>query len=251
MLARCGTGTDNIDLTAARERGVVVTNVPGASDEEVSDHTIALVLSCLRMVVSSDAAIRRGEWPSAVQLASMRRVRGTRLGLVGFGRIASAVATKAAGLGMEVAAYDPFVPAETFHTRGVAQAPTMVALLEHSDVISLHLPPSPDGRPILGPEEFRAMRRGAVVINTGRGSLLDETCLHEALSSGQLSAAGLDVFQTEPLPIKSAFIGLDNVVLTPHSAAFSEQALFEIRQSALADAIAVLDGRTPSHPVQS
>ena len=251
VLARCGTGIDNIDLAAARERGVVVTNVPGASDEEVSDHTIALMLACLRMVVSSDAAVRRGEWPSAVQLASIRRVRGTRLGLVGFGRIASVVATKAAGLGMEVAAYDPFVSAEIFQRRGVGQAATLVGLLEQSDVISLHLPPSPDGGPILGPDEFHAMRRGAVIINTGRGSLLDEASLHEALSSRHLSAAGLDVFQTEPLPVESQLFGLDNIVLTPHSAAFSEQALSEIRQSALADVVAVLDGRVPVHPVKS
>jgi phosphoglycerate dehydrogenase-like enzyme len=217
----------------------------------VSDHTIALMLASLRMLVFSDAAVRKGMWPSAVQLTSMRRVRGTRLGLVGFGRIASAVATKAVSLGMEVAAYDPFIPAQLLHQRGVGQASTLVDLLKQSDVISLHLPPSGDGRPILGPDEFRVMRRGAVIINTGRGSLVDETCLHEALSSGYLSAAGLDVFQSEPLSSGSPLIDLDNVVLTPHSAAFSEQALSEIRQSALADVVAVLNGHTPVHPVES
>ncbi len=251
VLARCGTGIDNIDLEAARARGVVVTKVPGASVEEVSDHTIALILACFRMLVSSDAAVRRGEWPSAVQLSSMRRVRGTCLGLVGFGHIASAVATKALGLGMEVAAYDPFVPVQYLHERGVGQASTLEDLLEQADVISLHVPPSSDGSPILGPAEFGVMRRGALIINTGRGSLVDETCLHEALSTGYLSAAGLDVFQTEPLPSGSPLIDLNNVVLTPHSAAFSEQALSEIRQSALADVVAVLNGHAPVHPVES
>lgn len=251
VLARCGSGIDNIDLKAARVRGVIVTFVPGASDEEVSDHTIAMILACLRELVASDAAIRRGEWPSAVQLTSVRRVRGTRLGLVGLGRIASAVAAKATCLGMEVSAYDPFISAQSFEGSGVLQVHSLVDLLERSDVVSLHVPPSPDGRPIIGPNEFRAMRPGAVVINTGRGSLVDGSSLVDALASGRLSGAGLDVFEEEPLPLESALVSFTNVVLTPHSAAFSEQALCDLRQSALSDVIAVLNGQTPIYPVQS
>jgi D-3-phosphoglycerate dehydrogenase len=251
VLARCGAGIDNIDLDAARARGVIVTYVPGASDEEVSDHTIALMLACLRDLVSSDAAIRRGEWPSAVELSSIRRVRGTRLGLIGLGRIASAVAAKAACLGAEVAAFDPFVSAESFLDRGVRQVLTLEELLTTSDVISLHMPPLLDGRPMLGPDQIALMRSGAVIINTGRGSLIDEPALCDALRSGHLGAAGLDVFRSEPLDGDSPLLGLRNVVLTPHSAAFSEEALANIRQTALSDALAVLDGRTPSHPIEA
>ena len=251
VLARCGSGIDNIDLAAARARGVTVTFVPGASDEEVSDHTIAMILACLRELVASDAAIRRGEWPSAVQLTSMRRVRGTHLGLVGFGRIASAVAAKATCLGMEVSAYDPFISAQSFEGSRVLQVESLIDLLERSDVVSLHVPPSPDGSPIIGPREFRAIRPGAVVINTGRGSLVDESSLVEALGNGRLSGAGLDVFQEEPLRKESALVGFTNVVLTPHSAAFSAQALSDIRQSALSDVVAVLNGQVPTYSVES
>jgi D-3-phosphoglycerate dehydrogenase len=251
VLARCGAGIDNIDLDAARARGVIVTYVPGASDEEVSDHTIALMLACFRGLVSSDAAIRRGEWPSAVELSSIRRFRGTRLGLIGLGRIASAVAAKAACLGAVVAAYDPFLSADSFLDRGVHQILTLEELLASSDVISLHMPPLSDGRPLLGPDQFALMLPGAVIINTGRGSLIDEPALCDALRRGDLGAAGLDVFRSEPLDRTSPLLGMRNVVLTPHSAAFSEQALANIRQTALSDALAVLDGRTPSHPVEA
>ncbi len=250
VLARCGTGLDNIDLDAADQRRIVVTYVPGASDEEVSDHVIALILACLRQLVFSDMAVRAGKWPSAAELTSMRRVRGTSLGLVGFGRIASAVAAKATCLGMDVSAFDPYLPAESFMAKGVHRHTTLMDLLGNVDVVSLHLPPSPDGRAILGSDELRAMRTGAIFINTGRGSLVDEEALTEELSTGRLSAAGLDVFQREPLPASSRLLELGNVVLTPHSAAFSEHALGELRQSAIRDVITVLDGGAPTYPAQ-
>ena len=251
VLARCGAGADNIDLDSALRHGVSVTYVPGASDDEVAEHAIALLLACFRKLVPSDQAIRGGEWPSSVDLHPMHRLSGSCLGLVGLGRIASAVARKAQGLGMTVIAFDPYVPQTTFDALAVRREATLNSLLSSCDAASIHIP-RPSAQPvIIGPDELAAMRPGAILINTSRGRLIDEEALARSLEQGSIGGAGLDVFEVEPLPMNSPLRRCPNVVLTPHSAAFSVEALAEIRRRALADAIAVLQGREPRDPLTS
>jgi D-3-phosphoglycerate dehydrogenase len=249
VLARCGAGVDNIDLDSASRHAVRVTYVPGASDDEVGEHAIALMLACFRKLVPSDQAIRRGEWLSSLDLHPIRRLSGSMLGLVGLGRIASAVARKAQGLGMNVIAFDPYVPQATFDALVVRRAETLNSLLSTSDVVSIHMPPLSDQTVVIGADELRAMRPGAILINTSRGRLIDEEALARSLEQGWLGGAGLDVFEIEPLPMRSPLLRCANVVLTPHSAAFSVEALAEIRRRALSDAIAVLQGHEPRDPL--
>lgn len=251
VLARCGAGADNIDIDAAERRGVVVTFVPGASDDEVAEHALALLLACFRRIMPSDRAIRRGEWPSSADLHPMQRVSGSKLGLIGFGRISSAVARKAKALGMDVTSFDPFVQEQAFISHGVHRADTLDDLLRTSDAVSLHMPAPVDQQVVIGDRELAEMKHGAILINTSRGRLVDEDALAQALDSGRLAGAGLDVFNVEPLPADNPLLRSPNVVLTPHSAAFSVQALSEIRRRALSDAIAVLQGQQPRNPLTS
>lgn len=251
VLARCGAGYDNIDLESALLHQVVVTYVPGASDEEVSEHTIALLLGCLRKLTLSDRSIRAGSWPSSVDLAPMRRLSGSRLGLVGLGHIARAVAAKARGLGVVVSAVDPFVDSNVFQENAVRRELDLASLLSSVDAVSLHVPLGEARLAMMGAREFDLMRPGAVFINTARGRLVDEGALVEALRSGAIAAAGLDVFEEEPLPEGHRLLGAPNLILTPHSAAFSVEALGALRHRALSDVLAVLHGQEPSNPISS
>ncbi|GGM14687.1 2-hydroxyacid dehydrogenase [Nakamurella endophytica] len=249
VLARCGAGYDNLDLAELAARHVVATYVPGGSDDEVAEHTIGLLFAVARKVVASDRAVRTGAWPSSRDLAPMARVRGSRLGLIGLGRIARAVAWRARALGMQVAAVDPFQDAEVFETAGVQRHSDLPSLLEWSDWVSLHVPGVPGGPPVLGAAELAALRPGAVLINTARGSLVDTGALVGALRSGRLGAAALDVADPEPLPPDHPLLQFDQVVVTPHSAAFSVPALAGIRRQALDNALAVLTGHPPLTPI--
>ncbi len=249
ILARCGAGYDNIDLAAARQRGIVLTYVPGASDHEVAEHTIALLLGAARKITASDRAVRGGSWPSSADLGPMTTIFGSTLGLVGFGRIARSVAAKSVALGMHVLAHDPFLDGPVFQTAGVMQVVELPDLLAQADFVSLHVPGTADHRPLIGAGELNVMRRSAVLINTARGSLVDTPALADALQSGHISGAALDVIDPEPIPGDHPLLELDNVVITPHSAAFSVAALSTLRSTAIGEVIAVLAGRAPHTPI--
>jgi phosphoglycerate dehydrogenase-like enzyme len=249
ILARGGVGYDNIDLAAAASRGNVTTYAPDMSSDEVAEHAIALMLAITRKLADSERAVRAGKWLSAAQLAPMQVLRGSRLGLVGFGKIARAVAWRALGLGLSVAAYDPFVTDNVFDGVGVTRAESLEDLLAESDFVSLHTPGRPGDPPLIGVRELTQVKRGAVLINTARGSLLDPDALVAALHSGQLGGAGLDVMNPEPVPPDHPLLGFANVTVTPHSAAFSISALADLRRSALDNIFAVLRGDPPLTPI--
>lgn len=249
ILARCGAGYDNIDLGAAELRGIVLTYVPGASDHEVAEHAVAMLLGAARKITASDRAVRGGGWPSSAALAPMIRVHGSTLGLVGFGRIASAVAAKSQALGMRVLALDPFVEAPVFEQAGVTRVQSLTQLLAQADFVSLHVPGVPDHRALIGAGELSAMRPSAVLVNTARGSLVDTDALVQALQSGQIAGAALDVLDPEPILPGHPLLAFDNVVITPHSAAFSGKALATLRSHSLAEVFEVLAGRPPITPI--
>jgi phosphoglycerate dehydrogenase-like enzyme len=249
VIARCGSGYDKIDVQAARARGVEVVYVPDYGTEDVADHTLALLLDCARRIAQSDRALRAGRWLPYAQLGAMQRLRGATLGLLGFGRIARATAKRADAFGMELLVHDPGVDDVALAQAGAGRAANLYDLLERADALSIHLPLTPQTHQLIGTPELALMKRGALLVNTSRGEIVDEAALAAALADGRLGGAGLDVFEVEPLPNDSPLIGLESAVVTPHSAAFSEQALAEVRGRALGDALRVLAGDQPHDPV--
>lgn len=245
IISRFGTGLDNIDLAAAAEHGILVTNVPDAFVEEVSTHTIALLLACNRHLVSLANASHAGRWEN--QGRNICRLRDQVLGLVGFGYIARATATKARGLGLQVIAYDPFVGEEAFRGYGVRPV-SLAELLAESDYVSLHLPVTEATRQIIDAGRLASMKPGAYLINTSRGMLIDEGALLAAVRTGQIRGAALDVRATEPPPPDDPLMREDNILITPHMAWCSVEATASLRRRASQEIVRVLRGEKPEHP---
>ena len=247
VIGRVGTGVDNIDLDAATRRGIVVVNAPYGNTVAVAEHTVAMLLALARHIPRADAALRQGRWEKhpfeGVQL------RGKVLGLVGLGRVGSAVARRAQGLEMKVAAYDPYVTPERAAQLGVQWVP-FEALLRMADVISLHLPEGPQTRGLMGRQELAAMKPTAYLINCARGSLVDEQALADALRERRLAGAALDVFVREPL-LDSLLLHCDNVVLTPHLAGSTAEAQRDVAVEVAQQVLEVLAGRMPRYPVNA
>jgi D-3-phosphoglycerate dehydrogenase / 2-oxoglutarate reductase len=240
VLARCGTGYDNIDVIAAREHGIEVVYVPDYGIDDVADHALALILACARKIAYSDRRVRAGEWPGYRELAPMFRLRARTLGLFGYGRIGRRVGETGEALGMRVLAHDPYV-AEATATRE--------ELFAASDVISVHTPLTSETRHAIGVAELAAMKPGAILVNTARGPIVDTVALADALGEGRVGGAALDVFEETPLPADHPLRACENVVLTPHSAAYTEEALAEVRKRALADALRIVHGENARDPV--
>ena len=249
IIARCGIGYDNIDLQYAFEQGITVTYVPDFCLEEVSDHTIALMLDCWRKLSYSRDQARNGHWWDTMQkLSPLRRIKGQSIGLIGFGRIAQSVARKLSGFGVTLVAYDPFVPQSVMQDLGV-QPVSLSELLRVSDVVSLHTPLTDQTRHMMNRQLFEQMKDGAIFINTSRGPLLKEEDLLWALNSGKLSAAGLDVLEVEPPVPNHPLTQMTQVIVTPHTAAYSDTALHEVKARAIEEVIRKFNGLPPHNPV--
>jgi len=245
VVARAGTGVDNIDVAIARRHGVEVVNVPDYATEEVSTHALALLLACLRRVVTYDRSVRDGEWDWTVG-RPIQRLAGDTVGIVGFGTIGRRFARKLRGFDVDVIAYDPYVEESVMDDRGVWKVP-FERLLDVSDAVSLHVPLTDETRGLIDADAIAAMADDAVLVNTARGSVVDETALETALRAGTLGVAGLDVRKTEPP--SSSLSALDNVISTPHAGWYSEQARDELNRTVAADVARVLRGESPFNPV--
>jgi D-3-phosphoglycerate dehydrogenase len=247
-IGRFGLGVDNIDVKAAAELGITVTYVPDYCMHEVSDHAMALVLALARKIPLSNTLVQAGRWdmPAVVPI---HRLAGRVLGLVGFGNIPRALAPKAKAFGLRVVAHDPYVSPAALAAAEV-EGVSFERLLEISDFVSIHAPLLPGTRGLFSAEVFRKMKKGAVVINTARGPLLDEDALIAALDSGQLGGAALDVVAVEPLPKDSRLLGRDNLILTPHTAFYSVEALEELQTKCASDVARVLSGEKPVYPIK-
>lgn len=243
IIARYGIGFDNVDLAAARQAGIVVTNVPDYSVEEVATHGLALILAALRKVVAADRSVRAGEW-SVDHFRPIHRLSTLTIGLVGYGRIGRKIAAPLQALGAEIIAHDPYLTASP-------DLPPLMSLedvLGRADVTSLHLPLTDETRGIIGTEMLEKVKEGAILVNTSRGPLVDLEALAGALRSGRLSAAALDVFDVEPVdPARIADI--PNLIATPHMAYYSEEALQESQRKAATQVIKVLTGEQPDYQV--
>jgi D-3-phosphoglycerate dehydrogenase len=244
VAATYGVGYDNIDVAAATARGVVVTNVPDYCTDEVADHTLALTLALWREVIAGDRMVRDGRW-SLDPFLDVHRIRGRTLGLIGLGRIGRAVAERAKPFGFTVVASDPSL--EPPPPDGVS-AMDLGTLLERSDVISLHVPLTPQTRGLIGRLEIGRLKPGAMIVNTSRGGTLDLIAALAALEAGRLGGLALDVYPDEP-PDPLLFTGRDRLVLTPHVAFYSPEAIAQGRRSAAETVGAVLAGRTVTNRV--
>ena len=246
VIGRTGLGVDNIDLAAARERKIAVTYVPDYCMDEVSDHAMALLLALARKVPFANTLVQGGRWEMAA-VAPIHRLRGRTLGLVGFGNIPRALAPKAKAFGLKVLAYDPFVARDAFASLGV-EGVGLDELLAASDFVSVHAPLTPQTRGLINASAFAKMKPGALIINTARGPLIEEKALIDALDSGRLGGAALDVLETEPPAKDSALVSRPNVVLTPHTAFYSVEALEELQSKCATDVARVLSGQAPVYP---
>jgi D-3-phosphoglycerate dehydrogenase len=248
VIGRFGLGVDNIDTRTAAELGIVVTYVPDYCMHEVSDHAMALLLGLARKIAFSNKLVQAGLWemPAVVPL---RRLHGQVLGLIGLGNIPRALAPKAKAFGLHVIAHDPYASKDVFGACEVEEV-SFETLLARSDFISLHAPLTPATRGLLNAPAFARMKQGAAIVNTARGPLIDEPALVDALERGHLGGAALDVVATEPLPKDSKLLGRDNVILTPHTAFYSVEALEELQTKCATDVARVLGGKPPVYPVK-
>lgn len=247
VVSEYGIGYDNIDAAAATELGVWVTNVPGFCREEVSDHAIACVFALSRRLVGLDRLVRGGGW-GAGSAGTIRRLNTQTVGLIGFGGIARRTADKASTLGMRVLAHSPNTTPERARQHG-AEAATLEQLLRESDYVILHAPANAQTTHLVNRDTLALMKPSAYLVNVGRGALVDEAALADALRSGQIAGAALDVFSPEPPAPDNPLLTMENVLLSPHAAFYSEDSLEELQTSAARNAIAVLTGRRPATPV--
>ena len=245
VIARTGIGTELIDIPEATRRGIAVCNAPDGPTISTAEHTIALMLAVAKRLKAAEGRLRRGEGNYFVAHDGLE-LDGRTLGLVGFGRIGRRVAVLGTALGMEVLAHDPYAAIDP----GLAtESESLERLLAASDVVSLHLPLTAENRGMIGAEAIAAMRPGAVLVNAARGGLVDHQALLDALERGHLGGAGLDTTDPEPLPPGHPLFERDDVVVTPHIAAATGAGKRRLYVTAIREALAVLEGREPDHPV--
>lgn len=248
IVARYGVGVDTIDLAAAAERGIVVTNVPDYCIDEVSDHAVTLALALVRRVPRLIRSTSAGNWQTTEAKPS-HRLSGLTFGLVGFGRIAREVARKAQPFGFRVIASDPVVDDEAMRAAGVEKV-ELADVLAQSDVVSLHAPLLESTRHMINAGTLATMKPGAVIVNTSRGGLIDTRALHAALEAGTIGGAGLDVLEQEPPAADEPVLSHPDVVVTPHTAFYSEESLVEMRRKCVTQVLKVLAGEQPDYPVR-
>ena len=241
LVIRYGIGTDNVDMAAARRHGIRVANVPDYGSDTVADHACASMLALLRRLPIFDAAVRKEGWINPDRFKPLPSLTATVVGLVGVGRIGLLVARRLQAFGIRILASDPFADPERLRDAGIEPVPLDVLLAE-AHGISLHLPATAQTRHIIGRQSIARMRRGAMLVNTARGMLVDEAALADALTSGHLGGAALDVFDPEPLAAGSPLRTMPNVILTPHAAFYSVESLQALQRLAAEEAARALAG---------
>ena len=245
VLTRYGVGVDKVDILAATELGIAVCNVPDYGIEEVSDQAIALLMGLARGTHRLDRAVRAGVWDFA-RARPVYRMRGKVLGVIGYGRIGRATARKAAGLGLEVIAFDPRMGQPSFDAEG-ARPVSLESLLRESDYVSIHAPHTPETNHLIDADALSIMKPSAMLINTSRGGLVDTLALEKALRNGVIAGAGLDVLEVEPISANHGLLSLENCVITPHAAWYSEDAFVELKTKCAEETASVLRGIEPRY----
>ena len=247
VIAKMGVGLDMIDIDAASRHGAIVFNTPGVNNQAVADHTFAMLLAVARKIIYCDRSLREKRWEHT-------KIMGVELwqktiGIVGLGAIGRAVALRAKGFDMKIVAHDPYWPDQFAAENRIERVP-LEALLKMSDVISLHVPLTPENKGMINASTLGLMKSTAILVNAARGEIVNEADLYRALKDGVIIGAGLDVFENEP-PTESPLLDLDNVVLTPHTAAFTTEAMNNMNVGVVEQLIDYLEGKRPEHLVNA
>ncbi len=248
VIGRFGVGVDNISVETATELGIAVTYVPDYCMDEVAEHVLAILLAWNRRIVMFDRSVKTAGWGSLPLNMRIMRLRGKKLGIIGFGRIGNAVAIRAAALGLEILAFDPYLTPEAATEQKVKMV-NLTTLLEESDFVTLHTPLTPNTENLIGKDQLNLMKKDSFLINAARGALIDENALYEALITGKIAGAGLDVMVDSSPSTSHPLIGLDNVIVTPHTAFFSQESVLELEVRAAEEVARVLNGEMPQNLV--
>ncbi len=248
-VSRYGVGYDNVDTVALKKKSIALANVPGFCSEDVSDHAVALWMDCVRKISRKDKLVRQGKW-NLTGIQDAFRIRGKVFGFVGYGQIAKLVHRKVTGFGLaRILVSDPFVSAEQAKQARV-ELVDLDSLCRQADYISIHAPLSNATRVLMGAKQFELMKETSIIVNTSRGPLIDETALVDALKTGQIACAGLDVFSTEPLDAASELRKLDNVTLSDHNGWYSAESMVELKTKAAQNIADALIKGAPTYPVK-
>lgn len=249
VVALIGVGFDTVDVKAATDNGVLITNVPDILTDPVADHALALILSLIRRVPQADNMVKRGAWESNMPkwAGYVPRLRGLTAGIVGFGRTGRAVATRLRAFGLDILAYDPYTKPEM--TLGTRFACSLEELLRLSDIVTLHVFLSEETKHLIGEGELRNMKKTAFIVNTSRGAVVDEKKLCQALAEGWIAGAALDVMEEEPPKRDNPLFRLENVIVTPHVAYYTYESVLEQRRRTAEEVARALQGLPPLHPV--
>lgn len=245
VASRYGIGVDNVNIPVCTELGIVVTNVPDYCIDEVTEHTLGMVIALNRRLVPHNAAVKAGGWSRVKLDRPMRRMSGATFGVIGYGRIGRSVAAMANALGMKVLTFDPML--KPGQDAGVAESVSLADVLANSDFISVHVPLTDQTRGMIGKSELAAMRPGAIIVNPARGGLIDEFALADALSSGHIGGAGLDVMEPAPPAAGHPLLKQENVIITPHTAFFSQASTLELETRTAKEVIRVVNGGEPEN----
>jgi D-3-phosphoglycerate dehydrogenase / 2-oxoglutarate reductase len=246
VIVRLGVGYDVVDVPSCQKRGIIVCNVPDYGTEEVANHALALCFALHRRILAYDRNVRKKDWNYG-SAGPIHRLSTLRAGILGLGRIGTAFANGIKPFVRDVVAFDPFLTADEFQAKGIVSV-TLEELFQTGDIISLHLPLSKENHHLISNAAIGQMKRRPILINVSRGGLVDSAALAKALASGQISGAGIDVFEDEP-NVPEEYFGLDNIVFTPHVAWYSEESNLQLRRSAIEEIVRVLTGHPPLHPV--
>lgn len=248
VISRYGVGYDNVDVSACTSKGILLCNVPDYCTEEVSDHALALLMACARRVARRDFQVRSGMW-NICRKEPIYRIAGKTIAFLGYGKIARCLHRKTIGLEFKrTLIYDPYIEKSLIAGMGGIES-DWKTIFSEADFISVHLPLNDHTRQIIGEAEFGMMKSTAVLINTSRGAVIDESAMVKSLSESKILAAGLDTFETEPLPIDSPLRSLENCVLTDHVGFYSEESLEELKQKAAENICDFFKGKNPKYPV--
>ncbi len=247
VIGRAGVGVDNVDLDAATRAGITVVNAPTGNTIAAAEHTLALLYGLARKIVPAEASLRRGEWKRA-QFTGLE-LRGRTLGIIGLGKIGQAIAVRARAMEMRVLGVDPYITPEQAENHGV-ELVELDALLEQSDVVTVHVPLSRNTKGLIGREAIDRMKDDAILLNVARGGVIDETAVAEALRDGRLGGAGIDVFENEP-PTDSPLLDAPNTLLTPHLGASTVEAQVLVSEEVAMQVIDILDGRSARYAVNA
>jgi D-3-phosphoglycerate dehydrogenase len=243
VVGRYGIGVDNIAVDEATRLGIPVTNVPAYCLDEVAEHVMALLFACARRVCRYNSAVHQGDWRLQTGLP-MFRVRGTTLGIIGFGKIGQVLAEKARAFGMNIVAHDAYASAEVFRQHNV-ESLSLDELLALADFVSIHTPLTPETRHLINAERLQMMKPTGFIINTARGPIIDHLALAQALREGWIAGAGLDVFDVEPLPADHELLLSPNLIATPHVAFYSEESILQLETLAAQNVAMILSGKRP------